>query len=410
MKISNIKKYTDYLLLILLVAVTGFPFFYSDIEFVILGFLFSLFIFVKRKLKFNRKFITVITFFLVIEILQSIYFNSFEALTFFGTYIRFGFAYFTVAALGDRFFDYYFNIIYFFAVISLIFFIPSIINNDFANLIVNNIATYFKSPFYEAGESIYEISPNIIIYTFEKSLFVSSRNSGPFWEPGAFGVFIILAIMFRLIYTHRILTFKIVLLSIALLTTTSTSGYIALFLLLVLHYSFNKRVGATKYALILMMIYGGGLMYLQIEFLGAKANEDIILASETTTSRFGSALIDLQDFSRNPILGYGRGQNRYGGREITFFSVDQHRNNGMTQLLVTYGIIIFILYFLMYYKAIVSYCKRNRFNKKFAYAALLIIFILGFSQGIFTRPFFYALLFVDYKKINLTKEDDALFV
>ena len=397
----KIKKWTDYFLLSFLIATTGFPFFYSDIEFVILGFLISFFVFLKRNLKYNLNFILVIISFFIIESLQILYFNTFELLTFAGTYIRLGFAFFVARILSEKFFDYYFNIIYFFSVVSLIFFIPAIINPSIATFIVDNVAVIFKSPFASNTESIYKISPNIILYVFEKSLFDFQRNSGPFWEPGAFSIFIVLALLFNFVKEHKIVTFKNIVLILVVFSTTSTSGYIALFLLIVFFTVFNKKVKTSKYAFLLILMYGASLAYTQIEFLGKKAEEDIELASSTTTSRFGSALVDMNHFYENPVIGYGRGKNRYGGKEVLFFSVDQHRNNGVTQLLVTYGIYIFCLYFFIYYKNLKKFMKYNDFNDKFAFASLLVIFILGFSQGIFTRPFFYSLLFlVIPSKIN----------
>lgn len=405
MKKSTIRKYTDYFLLFFLVATTGIPLFYNDIEFVLIGFAISFTVFFKRGLGYNYKLVFIILSFFIIEIMQTLYFNSFELFTFMGTFIRLGFAYYVAVILSNNFFDYYFNLIYFFCVVSLVFFIPSIVSPGIAQFIVDNIAVLFKSPFSSASQSIYETSPNIIIYTFEKSLFVSLRNSGPFWEPGAFSVFIILALIYRLAYTHKIFTFKIVLLIIVVLTTTSTSGYIALFLLLVFHYFLNKKVKASKYAIIMILIYAASLLYIQLEFLGKKAEEDILLADETTTSRFGSALVDLKDFYENPIIGYGRGANRYGGKEVMLFTVEQHRNNGLTQLLVSYGLVIFIIYFTIYYKNLLAYVKFYGFNKHFAAAGLFIIFILGFSQGVFTRPFFYALLFASVNKIKIIEKN-----
>lgn len=402
MRRSQIRKYTEYFLLYFLIAITAVPYFYSDIEFFILGFFISSFIFIRRKKKFDKHFLIIFGCFLLIELLQAVYFSNFELTTTIGTFIRLGFAYTCAKVLGNKFYDYFFNIIYFFSIVSLFFYIPSLISNSFADFFVNSFADFFVSPFYTKSD-FYVLSPNIIIYTFEKSLFVSSRNSGPFWEPGAFAVFLILAIIFRLIKMQKITDKKNLLLALVLLTTTSTTGYIALFLVVVFFIVFNKKVKASKYAFVIIILYGASLAYAQIEFLGKKAEEDIQLASETTSSRFGSALVDLKDFSQNPIVGYGRGTNRYAGKGFVFFSAEQHRNNGLTQLLVTYGIIISVLYFVYYYKNIKRYCRVCVFNEKFALGAFFIILILGFSQPIFVRPFFYALLFVNIKPIKLKK-------
>lgn len=400
MKKSSLRKVTDYFLLTYLIAVTGFPFFYNDIEFFILGFLMPAAVFLLRKpstLKKiprpNRSVVIIFGAFLLVEVLQSLYFGLFEIKTFLGTLMRLSAAYFTMALLAEKFYDYFVKTIFFFAVVSLLFFIPSLVIPGFADFFTDNVAPFFVSPFHTAG-GFYETSPNIIIYTFEKSLFVSSRNSGPFWEPGAFSIFLILAMMFRLVQVQNIFDKKVIFFAVVVLTTTSTSGYIALFLLVASYYVYNRRVNALKYVLIGMMVYGASLAYVQLEFLEKKAKNDIALASETTSSRFGSALVDLQDFVKNPLIGYGRGSNRYGGKQMDQFYSGLHRNNGITQMLVTYGIFIFLIYFYIYHRNFWQFCKHNRFNVKFALAMLGIVMLMGFSQAIFTRPFFYGLLFV----------------
>ena len=407
MKKSTARKYTDYFLLTFLIAVTGFPLFYSDIEFFIIGFILSAAVFFRRNLGFDKLFLPVIVAFMAVEILQSVFFSLFEIKTFLGTVMRLGFAYFTIRVVAGRFFEYYFNVIYFFAAVSLVFYIPSIIDINFAQFFVDNVAPFFVSPFHTPG-GFYEISPNIVLYTFEKSLFVSSRNSGPFWEPGAFSIFLVLAMMFRLVQKQDIVDRRIILLAITVLTTTSTSGYFALFLLIISYYLFNRKIHVSKYVMVALLAYGAGLAYMQLEFLGKKAENDIVLASETTTSRFGSALADLQDFSKNPIIGYGRGQNRYGGRSYSFFSKNLHRNNGITQLLVTYGILIFVMYFYLYHLSFTVFCRQHGFNLKFATAMLFIVMIMGFSQAIFTKPFFFGLMFLSASTKNLSSKNDTV--
>lgn len=120
------------------------------------------------------------------------------------------------------------------------------------------------------------------------------------------------------------------------------------------------------------------------------------MAGSTTSSRFGSALIDFNDFSNSPFIGWGRGSMRYGGRAFTFFSDDQHRNNSVTDILATYGIFLFLFYFYMYYSSLKALCVYNGFNTHFAFYSLIVILILGFSQSIFLKPFFYSILFLGY--------------
>ncbi|HEV7230304.1 MAG TPA: hypothetical protein VGO45_03185, partial [Bacteroidia bacterium] len=116
----------------------------------------------------------------------------------------------------------------------------------------------------------------------------------------------------------------------------------------------------------------------------------------TTSSRFGSALVDFNDFLKSPFIGWGRGVMRYGGRSFTFFSEDQHRNNSVTDVLATYGIFLFLFFFYNYYKSMKKLCLQSGFNPNFAIYALLVILTLGFSQSIFLKPFFYSILFLQF--------------
>ena len=137
-------------------------------------------------------------------------------------------------------------------------------------------------------------------------------------------------------------------------------------------------------------------LYFSLEFLSNKVEQNISMAGTTTSSRFGSALIDIQDFSNSPFIGWGRGVMRYGGRSFSFFSEDQHRNNSVTDLLATYGIFIFLFYFYNYYKSLKGICQSSGFNPQFGSYALLVILLIGFSQSIFMKPFFYSLMFLRF--------------
>jgi len=85
---------------------------------------------------------------------------------------------------------------------------------------------------------------------------------------------------------------------------------------------------------------------------------------------------------------------RYGGREYSIFSAQQHRNNGLTGLLAMYGFILTAIYFYMYFRSFSGIVYQFERRSFFKYAALLVIFIIGFSQSLFIRPFFMCFLFL----------------
>ena len=57
-------------------------------------------------------------------------------------------------------------------------------------------------------DEFYKTSPSIILYTFDPIAMKDYRNPGPFWEPGAFAVYLIVALIFNIIKEGNLLTKK----------------------------------------------------------------------------------------------------------------------------------------------------------------------------------------------------------
>ena len=136
------------------------------------------------------------------------------------------------------------------------------------------------------------------------------------------------------------------------------------------------------------------MLYDRIPFLKDKIQQDIAYTNETTTSRFGSALADFNQFKESPLFGYGRAGAKNDFVDNKQISVDNHRNNGFFNLLATYGIFIFIYYFYNVIKAFKQIGQFFNLPNYYYLFSFLIILLLGFSQGIFMRPLFYTFLFI----------------
>lgn len=392
---SQVKQFIkiEYFLVYFLLATTGVPFFYSNQEYIVLGLIISFVVFVIKSKKYRISQLWLIGLIFIIEVFQIVLFAHFSPITFLGTYSRLLFAFLIVGITRINFLSYYYKIIYFHSILSLVFYIPSIIFPSFYSYMISNICPYFNPIF--SNEGFYQTSPNIIVYTFGESLFDSFRNSGPFWEPGAFGMFILLALLFSILSKEQLFCKKNVFLIIVLLTTFSTTAYLGLFYLILTYklIKYRNRLTLGRIAGIILIIASAIFLYNSLEFLKQKVETNINLSEETTSSRFGSALADYHDFIQNPIIGYGRTIHRHGGESESDFNIEKHRNNGLTDLLVTYGIIVFIAYFISYYYSFKNICIKNAIPMRFASVGLGLFLLLGFSQGIFLRPFFFALLF-----------------
>jgi hypothetical protein len=400
------NKFLKYFLVSLIIAIAGFPFFIGDQEYIIFGFIISLIAFRRARLKFDKLSLLLILIFFIVEVLQSFKVGEFEVKTITGTYIRLFFAYFVVKIVKKDFLLYYVKILYVLCIISFFFYLFSFLPG-FINFFLTYITPLFKSPFHQTG-GFYTTSENVIIFTFEASLWEASRNPGPFWEPGAFATFTCIALLFNLVINQKINNKYSYIFILAIITTFSTSGYIALFLTLFLFVN-SVYKSKIKYLFVIIIAITCVILYQQLDFLGKKVAADEDKAFFTTGSRFGSALLDLNDFSNSPFVGWGRGSYRYGGDKVIEFTQIHHRNNGLTDLLATYGSILFIVYFIAYYYSFRKLNEFYKFNKSFAISMLIVFLVLGFSQGLFMKPFFYALLFLhsiyqEEKPAELTAE------
>jgi hypothetical protein len=369
-------------------------FFYKNDEFIFMGVLLGGLLFLERKNKIEPFFIGVLAIFFVAEVLQMTFYENYKFTTLLGTLARLMFAYFAVKLTGKNFIPVFIKILYFTAIISLVFYLLTFATG-ITSFILRNIAPIFKPVFSLPATMRYAYSPNIIVYNYNYEHMAMFRNVGPFWESGAFGVYLVIALIFNMIREKNLFTRINMVFLVSIITTFSTATYLALFFFLTGYYLIRKDV---KYKFIYILLAGSVSIYgyFSLTFMQDKILQNIASSNETTKSRFGSAKADLKVFSMSPVFGLGRTEENkiMVSRKL---HVLQHRNNGVTGLLASYGLIIFVLYFISYYHSI----KRYLFTfyelsnyKDVSYVVLFTIFIIGFSQRIFLLPFFYSIIFL----------------
>ena len=384
---TNINKTraVDYTLLFLLVAVTGIPFFkVGDITFLILFLCFAGFVFLYRKLRFDRFFIFFFLLYLIVMVAQMVKFNYLPLTTYLGVFIRIFFAYFTVRILGRNFTKYYVEIIYVLSIIGFFIYVPQLIAPGFGRFLATSISPLLRNPLY-AGDIWY--APDIILYVFNSGV-GTFRNCGPFWEPGAYAGFLIIAMIFHYLENRTITDKKSIILLLALLSTVSTTGIIALGFFLVMFLG-NKVAPIYKLILIPSILAAIVISFTTLDFLGDKITSQMDVTSTHHNTRFKSAVLDLRDFAENPVLGLGRdSKTRFKGITNPILT---HRTNGLSSYLVTYGIFIFLFYFGSIFYAFYKLCIKNNYHPKYALYGLILLFIVGFSEAFFSLPFFYGL-------------------
>lgn len=381
----NKTKATDYTLLFLLVGVTGIPFFkVGDITFLVLFLGLAGFVFLYRKLRFDRFFIFFFLFYLLVMVAQMVKFNYLPLTTYLGVLIRIFFAYLVVRILGRNFTKYYVDILYVLSIIGFFIYIPQLIVPGFGRFLATSISPLLRNPLY-SGDIWY--APDIILYVFNSGV-GTFRNCGAFWEPGAYAGFLIIAMIFHFLENRTISDKKSIVLMLALLSTMSTTGLLALGFFLVMFLG-NRVAPLYKLILIPSILAAIVIAFTTLDFLGDKITSQLDVASTHHNTRFKSAVLDLQDFSKNPVLGLGRDpKTRHKGITNPILT---HRTNGITNYLVTYGIFIFLFYFGSIYYAFRKLCIKNDYHPIYALYGLILILIVGFSEVFFSLPFFYGL-------------------
>ena len=389
-------KLIDILVLASLIATSGFQFFYINEEWIIIAIVFVLIvsIFSKNKSVYTPKGLLIISIFVLWETVQFFILGGFRFISLLGTAARFFLFYLVLSYLNTRFINTYVKLINYLAIISLIFyivlFIPGIDNFLFS------LSKNFK-PVFETEFIGYEYKPNILIFNLHGYEFTPRRNSGPFWEPGAFAVFINLALAFNVLIDKSFNFKRNFWLLLALITTFSTTGFIVGMLTITAAILFNAKKVFVNILLVLLLIYPFYALFTNLDFLLPKINNDIEFAQQTTGSRFGSAVADIQLISKNPVLGYGRNiEAMYG---ISFFIKQQmHRNNGLTKLFVQWGLLAILFLYLTYigFRNISLFYSNNKY---YSYLFMIVLLLNAFSQPIFQYPFFMgsALYFTVYK-------------
>ena len=377
-------------LVLIIVAITGFTYFYGFKEYVIISFLILSFFSIYFKTPINIKILSILLIFPLFEIFQGFEYSTFQTDVFLSNLLRIGIIFLCISMVKRNFIPIYINIIFYFSILSLIIIFTLYIGFDETFWLPISNSRFFKPLFNNPNV---KISPNIIIYTFNSVTFNPIRNCGPFWEPGAFGVFINIALGFNILILKKLVSVKNTILIITLLSTFSTSSYLGL-IVIILGYTITLSINKFKYFYLFVLITTSIIIYFSLSFMNEKIMNNIKTAENTNGSRFGSALSDFKMISEKPFLGWGRSyENIYGNQKNNILIT--HRNNGLTKLAANYGIIVFIFYFLLYFINLrkISYYYGNM--SKFYIFLFLSILILGFSQTLFNRVFFYSFLILN---------------
>ncbi len=394
------NKAIDYLLVYLLAAISGMPFFNGDIPMIgVFGFAFLIFLI--RKEGFHWYFFFILFSFLILVCLHSLRFNHFPRNTYIGLIVKISVGFIVLAIVKEKFTSYFVDIIVFFSIASFFFFIPLFISSSFDTIFS---AIGIPAPF-EPGSSV----KSLILYQLNLSRPGGMyRNCGPFWEPAAFGGYLLIALMFNLARTNSLKDRKSVILIITLLSTLSTTVFLLLAVLIFFYFFLNQTL-LVKLITVPVMLIAFVYAYNTLPFIGEKIDEEISRgdmkdmmtdSDQVGHTRLSSAIWDYYDFVKYPILGRGIfTQTFYNPTDV------KTRHNGLTKQIAQWGIIGSLIYFgamFLSFKRVVQYSYLHSF---LSVVFFVLILGMGVAEGYFDKPFFWGLIFLSlYANYSQTEE------
>lgn len=389
MKKKKLVIFGDYLLLIILVAISGSPLFRNPI-YIAFYFIYLLFyMFIRKKIallfSFSKREFIFMYIFLVISCLHAVIYEGFISFSYFVLFVKVFIAILILKYLQYNFILYYCKILKWLCIASLFFWSLFVIFPILVPLAFKlGIDVTYTTNDIDRSLIIYHLNPN----SFS---FFLVRNNGAFWEPGGFVLFIMIAILFTFIREGKVNYKSIGIYIITLITTFSTAGYLALLTFISLNYIVVKR--NYLYSLLVVLIFAYG--YYNIDFLADKVQKEISYTeqqgSQNFRSRYGSFDLDLKIFSASPLIGRGYSTERF---DYKIYGILDEENNGSisspTDFLARFGLIGFSVYlFSLFYSF--SVLSKSREN---SLICLVVFWIIGFSQSCYFLPFFLTIPFL----------------
>jgi len=251
------------------------------------------------------------------------------------------------------------------------------------------------------GQEYVDGYSNLIVFTFTQGLH-SYQNSGFVWEPGSFGCFLILALLLNLFLNNFKIDNKSKIFTFAIITTFSTTTYLALLITLFLVYRYRvKKINLGVVALLCLAIS----MIIFVPFMADKVTDvyyqdvdklsklnvlDSYYRHHTTApiplNRFGSMQYIFDNYTYKLILGV-----TIDYIKVARIPYNVGISNGVFDFLARFGLAGLTFLFYNYAKFCFNYAPK----KEYIFYCILILFIIGFGEPVLILPIALMFLFID---------------
>jgi hypothetical protein len=291
------------------------------------------------------------------------------------------------ASLIDDFFRKYVRLMAILSVISLCFYLPTVVGIDMSSAL-----SFLNIPFEKS--SVVHIG----IHNFHQEY--ETRNCGMFWEPGAFAGYLVLALLLMptLGKGRQFDKWEVIAIVAGLLTTQSTMGYITGMLVgayFLADRYFRLGLVATLPFIAIAIVFIAGTVYFavtELDFMGDKVQaqffETQVASQGHEINRFGNLIYDLDFITQRPLVGWS-------GNPETRFAVDPElavfidgQGNALTGFWVRFGVVGWLALLIGLYRA----TFRREQSHIASFFAVGIFAGLLFSEQFTNFPLIYAFL------------------
>lgn len=321
----------------------------------------------------------------LLYVFQSISFDAFDVntvqLAYFFVRLIIPAMYFCL--IGKEYYKYFVRVLYVYALISFVFWGIELMLPSLAT-ILRSLAIWFSG---RTGTLVVEYK-NIslfLLYTFSATSVynVYARNAGPFWEPGAFAVYLAVAMVLLFLHTRSIKNKYITVFALAMLTTQSTAGYLSLFLF----YGWAIASSRTRFKTLVLvaLVALAYVVTITAPFMNKKITDMYVQQSTqqlsgTTSGRFYAARKSINSIGQHPFIGRGISRRTAYEEESEFYGT-----YGIVDIPARFGVIMGSLYFLLLYLSLKRFAGTysSKGSGVYAAAAFLTLVPVYFSQGVY---------------------------
>lgn len=224
------------------------------------------------------------------------------------------------------------------------------------------------------------------------------RSSGIFWEPGAFAIYLIVAIIYQLYFFKNPDLRKLLLYVVCLFTTFSTTGYLAFFVLLLTYLISSRSSNVSKNLKAILIVLSVVVLLITL-FIDNSVVFSTVFSKLTSgesraTTRYSSFFYGMRVAFDHPVFGVSSDTRKYMA-EYVYSSSSVFRNGGtsITNTFVgqfaSYGLVFGTIFVIGTFKYL-----KNLANKFHEWALLCLIISMAYMGEKFFS--FFPLVMVFY--------------